>query len=194
MKACIFGTQGEMANAIDKAFCNEGWEVKRIRRDRTLAEYLQDVYVFPQGVWLGKSLLDSSVSEIQNVVEAGLLSIIRRVRETLFVPNPDNKRVDCVILGSTSAYAGFADSSVYCAVKHGLLGFVRAMNEEYKHTNRRFHLVSMGTMNTAMGRQLTDQDEATFLSPDLVAKRIVDLVSNPDLFEPEVIIRRRHVR
>lgn len=193
--AAIFSTQGEMANAIDKAFRNEGWEVNRVRRDQTLALYLQDVYVFPQGVWLGKALLGSSLSEINHVVEAGLLSVIRRVRETLFVPNPDNKRVDCVILGSTSAYAGFADSSVYCAVKHGLLGFVRAMNEEYKNTNRRFWLFSMGTINTAMGRKLIDQDETTFLSPDEVAKRIVDTVSQEsNLFEPEVVIRRRNVR
>ena len=53
----------------------------------------------------------------------------------------------------------------------------------------------MGTMDTAMGRELIDQDEASFLPPAEVAERIVQAVASPsNLFEPEVVIRRRTIR
>ncbi len=65
-------------------------------------------------------------------------------------------------------------------MKHGLLGLVRALNDEYAKTGKRFWLFSMGTMDTEMGRMLTDQDPPTgFLPPDAVAQRIVRGAERP---------------
>jgi NAD(P)-dependent dehydrogenase (short-subunit alcohol dehydrogenase family) len=75
------------------------------------------------------------------------------------------------------------------------LGLVRALNDEYAKTGKRFWLFSMGTMDTEMGRVLTDQDPTSFLSPDAVARRVVSTLTAADnLFEPEVVIRRRSIR
>jgi hypothetical protein len=53
----------------------------------------------------------------------------------------------------------------------------------------------MGTMNTEMGALLVDQDSTSFLQPEDVARRIVDsLASSTNLFEPEVLMRRRKIR
>jgi len=101
-------------------------------------------------------------------------------------------RRDFCLIGSTSAYNGFKDSSIYCSVKHGLLGFVRAMNDEYSHTDDRFWLFSMGSMDTPTGAKLKHQDRSSFLRPDDVAERIVNTITSAsNIFEPEVIMRRR---
>jgi NAD(P)-dependent dehydrogenase (short-subunit alcohol dehydrogenase family) len=150
---------------------------------------------FPQALFVKKPLTETSDNEIEQSLMIGLTDLIKTVRN-LLVADPDpERRVDYAFIGSTSAYAGFANTAVYCAVKHGLLGLVRALNDEYAKTGKRFWLFSMGTMDTEMGRMLTDQDPTSFLSPDAVAQRIVRTISAGDnLFEPEVIIRRRSIR
>ncbi len=203
MKALIYGAGGELARAMAGAFTGEGWEVERVGRagdvDHRVEAYpqfapdgLHDAYVLPQALFLKKPLAETLPEEIEAVLAVGLVQVAQCLRTLLALPAPADRRIDYCLIGSTSAYAGFANTALYCAVKHGLVGLVRALNDEYAATGRRFWLFSMGTMDTAMGRMLVDQDPATFLPVDDVARRIVQTVTDPsNLFEPEVIIRRR---
>jgi NAD(P)-dependent dehydrogenase (short-subunit alcohol dehydrogenase family) len=129
-------------------------------------------------------------------IEVGLADPIKLTRKLLARHQPlASERRNYCYIGSTSAYAGFRHTSVYCAVKHGLLGFVRAMNDEYAASDTRFWLFSMGSMRTEMGAKLAGQDPESFLKPGDVAGRIVEAVCSPsNLFEPEVLIRRRTIR
>ena len=195
MKAVVYGSKGELALAVVEEFRNATWDVDMVARDQHTPDEQCDAYVFPQGKFLRGPFVNMHGYEASEVIDSGLTSIIYRLRECLSIASDPHRRVDYVVIGSTSAYAGFANTAVYCAIKHGLLGLVRALNDEYKDTNKRFWLFSMGTMDTAMGRQLTDQDTSTFLRVDEVAERIVTTITRPsNLFEPEVIIRRRVVR
>ena len=195
MKAVVFGSKGELALAVAEEFANYDFSVEMVSRYDVTPDEPVDVYVFPQGTFLSGPLAAAWYTDISNAIDVGLTSIVLRLHECLAIEASPDKRIDYVLIGSTSSYQGFANSAVYCAVKHGLLGLVRALNDEYASTNRRFWLFSMGTMNTAMGRQLTDQDESTFLSVHEVAQRIVGTITNPsNMFESEIIIRRRTVR
>ena len=191
--AVIFGAHGGLATALSSAFVSSDWSARQVGRFDPTPNYPADVYVFPQGRFLQKPFVDTNPVERSQMVDAGLNVILSRLRDCLAIRT--DQRTDYCLIGSTSSYQGFANSAIYCAVKHALVGLVRALNDEYKDTSRRFWLFSMGTMDTAMGRQLTtDQDPNTFLSPDEVAERIVSTVTNPsNLFEPEVVIRRRTV-
>ncbi len=80
-------------------------------------------------------------------------------------------------IASSSAYAGFPGSSLYCASKHALLGLSRALHAEWKVSGVRVFCVSPGSIDTAMARVSVDQDPSTFLDPAEVARFIVDLVS-----------------
>jgi len=200
--ALIYGASGELAQAIGAAFEREGWTTRQLRRGQDVAqayseyrpEGLHDAYVLPQAVFLKKPLAETSDDEIDMVLGVGLVEIAKCLRTLLAIPAPADRRIDYCIIGSTSAYAGFKDTALYCAAKHGLVGLVRALNDEYAATGRRFWLFSMGTMDTAMGRLLVEQDPATFLPTDEVARRIVEAVASPaNLFEPEVVIRRRTI-
>jgi NAD(P)-dependent dehydrogenase (short-subunit alcohol dehydrogenase family) len=155
---------------------------------------IHDAYVLPQAIFLKKPLAEARPEDIDAVLGVGLVEIAKCLANALALSAPPDKRIDYALIGSTSAYAGFKDTALYCAAKHGLVGLVRALNEEYAGTGRRFWLFSMGTMDTEMGRRLIDQDPATFLSTEEVAKRIVETIASPtNLFEPEVIIRRRTI-
>jgi NAD(P)-dependent dehydrogenase (short-subunit alcohol dehydrogenase family) len=205
VRALIYGAGGDLAQAVAGAFAGEGWDVERVGRapgaDHVVAAYpdfqpegLHDAYVLPQALFLKKPLAETTPEEIEAVMAVGLVQIAQCLRTLLTIPAPPDRRIDYALIGSTSAYAGFANTALYCAVKHGLVGLVRALNDEYAGTGRRFWLFSMGTMDTAMGRMLVDQDPATFLPVDQVARRIVQAIADPsNLFEPEVLIRRRAI-
>ncbi len=155
-----------------------------------------DAVFFTQALFKPTPLVEMTEARIEAEVLTGLTELMLLTRALLRAhpPAPEARR-DLCFTGSTSSYAGFANTPVYCAVKHGLLGFVRSMNEEYAGTNTRFWLFSMGSMDTEMGHNVPKQDRATFLQAADVAGRIVDAVEHPsNLFEPEVLIRRRTVR
>jgi len=225
VKSLIFGASGGLADAIAQALLAREWHVDLVTRktkqnevehkfqnavsqnrarvfavDRKYSSFSPQLpcnaYFFTQALFSPKPIVSMDDAEIAQEIEVGLVDVIQLVRKLLSQHPPDpGERRDYCFIGSTSAYAGFRNTSVYCAVKHGLLGFVRAMNDEYAQTNTRFWLFSMGTMDTEMGRRLTEQDRSSFLQPADVAGRIVEAISSPsNIFEPEVILRRRTIR
>jgi NAD(P)-dependent dehydrogenase (short-subunit alcohol dehydrogenase family) len=224
VKALVFGGSGGLATALTMELVERQWQVDVVTRGAkcrvveqhhaksisagmirvfTVAERYADFrpaqaydsHFFTQALFLPSPLTAMNVDSIQQEVQVGLTEPIQLTRNLLTqYPPAAGERRDYCFIGSTSAYAGFRNTSVYCVVKHGLLGFVRAMNDEYSTSGARFWLCSMGTMNTEMGAQLKDQDPSSFLQPEDVAKRIVDAVCSPsNLFEPEMLIRRRTI-
>jgi NAD(P)-dependent dehydrogenase (short-subunit alcohol dehydrogenase family) len=225
VKALLFGASGGLAAALGRRMFTEGWRVDLVTRaprrqsvELSFAASLAsgqahlficqdrysefevsenyDVIFFSQALFAPSPLIDMRAFTIGEEIEVGLTEPIRLTRQILarFSAKSGVRRDFCYI-GSTSAYEGFRNTSVYCAVKHGLLGFVRAMNQEYGPTDTRFWLFSMGTMNTDMGAKVLGQDSTSYLAPEDVATRIVSAVSNrSNVFEPEVIMRRRTVR
>jgi NAD(P)-dependent dehydrogenase (short-subunit alcohol dehydrogenase family) len=82
-----------------------------------------------------------------------------------------------VNIGSSSAYAGFPNTSIYCASKHALLGLSRALREELDEYRVRVYCVSPGSIRTEMGKRVpTEQRWETFLYPEEVAKYVAFLI------------------
>jgi NAD(P)-dependent dehydrogenase (short-subunit alcohol dehydrogenase family) len=225
VKALILGASGGLATVLTERLLARGWDVELVSRAQKeplvrnrFAAALADgrarltvvktgypefvperdynAYFFIQALFTPCALAKMERDRIEAEIGIGLSSHITLTAKLLAThpPLPDERRDFCYI-GSTSSYAGFKNTSVYCAVKHGLLGFVRAMNDEYSNTNSRFWLFSMGTMNTEMGKALVDQDSSSFLQPEDVADRMITAItSTNNVFEPEVIMRRRTIR
>jgi len=82
-----------------------------------------------------------------------------------------------VLIGSSSSYSGFKNSSIYCASKHSVLGLSRALNIELKKKNVRVMCVSPSSIKTDMGKILADQNFKTFLNPKEVAEYIIFALS-----------------
>ena len=101
-----------------------------------------------------------------------------------------NSPTNIMMLGSTSAYEGFSGSSDYVAAKHGLLGFVRALNKEYEQTNVKFILFSPGTIENKMGSKVITSKKR--ISPNQVSELIFRNLTEFSVgHQPEIILRRR---
>jgi NAD(P)-dependent dehydrogenase (short-subunit alcohol dehydrogenase family) len=225
VKALLFGASGGLATALARRLLEERWHVDLVTRsegrpavEALFAEPLSlgraklhvapdryadfvvndrhDAVFFTQALFDVQPLAGMQPDRIDAEIRVGLGDPISLTRSILAADTAEpTRRRDFCYIGSTSSYAGFRNTSVYCAVKHGLLGFVRAMNDEYGETETRFWLFSMGTMKTDMGSKVRGQDPASFLEPQGVAGRIVAAIADrSNIFEPEVVLRRRTIR
>jgi NAD(P)-dependent dehydrogenase (short-subunit alcohol dehydrogenase family) len=98
-------------------------------------------------------------------------------------------------LGSSSAYAGFKETSLYCASKHALLGLSRALHDELKSSGVRVLCASPGSIRTPMGKAVKHQDFATFLDPAEVAEVAIDLLAHDGpLVVDEIRLNRMTIR
>lgn len=222
--ATIFGASGGLARALISQLLESKWHIVAVCRstsvnflkveftsfidlgcidiisvENSYSEFVftrnTDLIFFTQAIFEPKSLVEMDALDISNEIAVGLRDPIVLTNKFLnSFPSINGKRRDICFIGSTSSYAGYKNTSVYCSIKHALLGFVRALNDEYSGTDDRFRLFSMGTMLTSMGLKVSGQDPTTFLNPFDVAARIIStLQSDSNLFEPEVIIRRRSI-
>jgi short-subunit dehydrogenase len=208
-KAVIFGASGDLGSAFEFELGNKGFDVSPFGRSEILRESstpikalgsfdpeeFYDVYVFCMGKFTVKPFIEFSEKEIEEEFEANTILPIKLALNILKACEPRDRRQDFVFIGSTSAYEGFANTVPYSSAKFALRGLVSALNSEYKNSQRRFFLASMGTMQSKMGKKLTEQDFSTFLMPNRVAIRILDgVLDESGNFEPEIIIRRRVIR
>jgi short-subunit dehydrogenase len=208
-KAVIFGASGDLGSAFELELRNRGFEVNPFGRSEILRESstpikalgsfdskeFYDVYIFCMGKFTVKPFVEFSEKEIDEEFEANTILPIKLALNILKACVASDRRQDLVFIGSTSAYEGFANTVPYSSAKFALRGLVSALNSEYKNSQRRFFLASMGTMQSKMGKKLIEQDFSTFLMPNRVATRILDgVLDETGNFEPEIIIRRRVIR
>jgi NADP-dependent 3-hydroxy acid dehydrogenase YdfG len=135
-----------------------------------------------------------SIEDLSATIEANFTSQIHVVHSFLRQIEK-NKRIDVVILGSTSSYEAGSGTVIYGASKAGTLALVRALNKEYVDTDIRFWLISFGTLANEMGSKVPNQDLDSLLDVNMVAQEIFDkVIDKSNLWQPEIVIRRRHIR
>lgn len=94
-------------------------------------------------------------------------------------------------IASSSAYAGYKDTSLYCASKHALLGLSRALHAELKQYNIRTFCVSPGATKTEMGRLIKNQKFGTFIDPKDIAEYVLFIASfDTEMVSDEVRLNR----
>ena len=89
-----------------------------------------------------------------------------------------------VNFGSSSAYTGKRKTSLYCASKHAILGFSKALNDELKEYNIRTFCVSPAGVKTRMGKLIENHNFNTFLDPKEIAEYVAFICS----LDNEIII------
>lgn len=89
-----------------------------------------------------------------------------------------NKKVLIISIGSSSSYNGFQNTISYCSSKHGLLGAVRSINAECNKDKIFNTCVSMGSMQTNMGKKVKNQNYKYFIKPEKIAKYIYEISSS----------------
>jgi 3-oxoacyl-[acyl-carrier protein] reductase len=96
-----------------------------------------------------------------------------------------------VNIGSSSAYLGSKETALYCASKHALLGFSRALHDELRKYNIRTYCVSPAGVKTEMGRLIKGQRFDTFIAPMEVAEYVAFICSFDDeMISDEIRLNR----
>ena len=100
-----------------------------------------------------------------------------------------------VNIGSVSSYYGYKSTSLYCASKHALLGFSRAIHDELKQYNVRTFSILPSSTQSEIGLQTKNQDYSTFLNPIEIANYVVFVVShNNNLISKEILLERMVIK
>lgn len=204
----ILGASGDLGSALmqegkARSIRTRGFSRNPRREEESSIEFLQysekfDKYVITFGSFEVLPFIESDDENFISSLEDNLVSIARILRRILIARKAEiteGAKIDFFVIGSTSSYKGFANTSHYCAAKFALRGLLESLNEEYSKSNVRFCLYSPGTIKSKMSNKILKQDESTFLSSSGVARRIFDLIESEDEgFQHEVILKRRVIR
>lgn len=141
-----------------------------------------DILINCAGVFVVKSLSESNLEDFETSFNLNVRAAFLFCKE--FSKDMINKRWGRIInIGSSSAYAGYKETSLYCASKHALLGFTRALQDELREYNIRTFCVSPAAAKTKMGKLIKNQNFDTFIDPREIAEYIVFISS----FDNEMI-------
>ena len=135
-----------------------------------------DILVNCAGVFPVKLLSDSTIDDFEKCFSVNVKAAFLLCKE--FSQGMISKKWGRIVnIASSSAYAGFKNTSVYCSSKHALLGLSRSLHSELREYNVRTFCVSPGSIKTSMGKSVIGQSYETFLNPTEIAELIVHLIS-----------------
>ena len=157
-------------------------DIKKIISQAREKIHTIDILVNCAGLFVVKSIFTSNLDDFDTTVNLNIRAPFLFCRE--FSEDMIKSRWGRIInIGSSSAYAGSRDTSLYCASKHALLGFSRALHDELKKSNIRTFCLSPSGLKTEMGKLIRNQDYDTFINP----KEIADYVAFICSFDGEMI-------
>ena len=163
--------------------------------DVVLARYRRiDVLINAAGVGYRAPLAELKRTEISEMLEtdlAGAIYLTQAALPSLIKHAPS----DIVNIASIAGLEGFAEGSAYCAAKHGLVGFTRALAQELKPAGVRVTALCSGSVDTEFfDRFQPTTEKAKRLRPeDVVAALLSILTSAPHVLHGEVVLRPRVV-
>ena len=140
-----------------------------------------DILVNCAGVFPVKLLSDSTIEDFEKCFSVNVKAAFVLCKE--FSQGMMSKKWGRIInIASSSAYAGFKNTSIYCSSKHALLGLSRSLHSELKEYNVRTFCVSPGPIKTSMGHDIVknenpDERFDSFMNPNEIAEFIAYLVS-----------------
>ena len=149
-----------------------------------------DILINSAGILIVKSLTNSTWHDFNACFNINVRAAFMITKE-LTGAMIKNKWGRIVNIGSSSAYSGYRNTSIYCAAKHAILGFSRATHDELKKHGIRTFCISPSAVKTNMGKMIEKQNYNTFLDADEVAEYIIFACSfDKDMISDEIQLHR----
>jgi NADP-dependent 3-hydroxy acid dehydrogenase YdfG len=154
-----------------------------------------DLLVNNAGLGYRAPLLEAKRSEIAAMLETDLAAAIylsQACLHALLRSAPS----DIVNISSIAGLEGFAEGTVYCAAKAGLVGFSRALAAELKPANIRVTSICPGSVDTEFfeDRFKPTLDRPQMLTVDDVVRALLFVVTSPpNVLHGEIVLRPRRV-
>ena len=144
-----------------------------------------DVLVNNAGIGVFHAVGDMAVDDWQKILDTNLTGVFYCCRAAL--PHLRARGGGWIInIGSLSGKHPFAEGAAYCASKAGLNAFSEALMQEVRHDGIRVACVMPGSVRTEFTGRSAGDDEWK-LSPDDVAKVVVDLLAYPSRSLPSAV-------
>ncbi len=161
--------------------------------DVLLARYkMLHVLVNNAGLGWRAPLQDLQRSEIGEMIETNLAAPIYLTQAALDALKR-NAPSDVVNIASTAGIQGYAEGTAYCAAKHGVIGFSRALAEELRPDRVRVTALCSGSTDTEFYdrfRPTTEREK--MLRPEEVAATLLHVLTSPaHILFGEVVLRPR---
>ena len=149
-----------------------------------------DIVINSAGIFPNMSLFDIQDKDFDDVMDLNFRAAFIFIREfSKDMVKGEWGRI--VNIGSSSAYVGHGETSLYCASKHALLGLSRSIHDELKQYNVRTFCISPSSTQSKIGLATKNQDFSTFLDPSDVAKYVVFAIShNSNIVSEEILLKR----
>ena len=151
-----------------------------------------DVFIYTPAIFNPKKISDLRPEEINYELTlnltAGVILCAAVVKNMIL-----KKSGKLIFIGSSSSYFGFKNTSIYCASKHGLLGFTKSIAEELREYGIKVSCISPGTVDTKMSEPLLiNNKKSDFIDPDEISNLIFNLINNPpfSMWQEEIILKR----
>jgi NAD(P)-dependent dehydrogenase (short-subunit alcohol dehydrogenase family) len=163
--------------------------------DVLLSRYKRlDILVNNAGLGYRSPLLETRRSEIAEMLETNLSSAIYLTQACLHALLKTAPS-DVVNVSSIAGLEGFAEGTVYCASKAGLVGFSRSLAHELKPANIRVTTLCPGSVETDFfDRYRPTLDRPQMLRiEDTVRALLYALTSPPNVLHGEIVLRPRVV-
>jgi len=179
---------------------SNGGNIQRFRVDLEKASEVEnflknrvcDILVNCAGIFPMQTICDTTLEEYDKCFTINVKAPFMFCR-SLAPQMKENKWGRIVNITSSSAYGGGADTGVYCASKHALLGLTRSLYNELKPHNVRVYSVAPGSIQTDMGASDKRQNFSTFLRAEEVAEYVTYIMKFDKEMIPEEIRLSRMV-
>jgi short-subunit dehydrogenase len=163
--------------------------------DVLLARYrMLHILVNNAGLGWRAPLPELTRDQIAEMIETNLAAPIHLTQAALpaLVKNAPS---DIVNIASIAGLQGFPEGSVYCAVKHGVVGFTRALAEELKPAGVRVTAICSGSVDTAFFDRFTPTLERPRMlhTEDAVRALLYVVTAPPRVIHGEIVLRPRVV-
>ena len=152
-----------------------------------------DILINNAGMFEVKSLLDTPAEDFNTLFNINVRAPFILSKE--LCKDMIKKRWGRIInIGSTAAYNGWADTALYCASKHAILGFSRSLYEELKSDGVRVFCISPGTLVSKMGELVEEKFNlipGTFIDPEEMAESIAFAIAyDKEMISKEIRLDR----
>ena len=151
-----------------------------------------DILVNNAGVARFAPVAEATEEDWRMMFEVNLMGALLCTQAVL--PSMMERRRGWIInISSSAGIKGYVNQSGYCASKHGLLGFSKALALETQPHGIRVHAICPGAVDTRMARTHRNIDDpGDWMQPEEVAATVVFLASMEGVAMIDNVVMRRY--
>ena len=137
-----------------------------------------DILVNNAGIGIFKTVEETSPEEFRAVLETNVCGVFYCCHEA--IPRMKQRGGYIINISSLAGVNAHPRMAAYNASKFGLNGFSEALMQEIRHDNIKVSYIMPGSVNTEFGGDSPSEEKAWQLTPDDIARVVIDLLHHDD--------------